>query len=280
MKKVAYTAIIVVGIFLLFIFWGGGKLTEYNTNKKIEKLRNSVNFGKKKVFTYKKLNHLPPQLFKYFHTVLTDSFIIPNYVSVEQTAKFKTSKKSNWLPVKAKEYFSTGKPNYIWNAETQTNKLFWVKTIDSYLNGKGNMLIKINSSITISDANNIEMDKAGLFRYFSEALFFPTSLLPNDSLMWNILDTNIAEIKFKDKSTTIVAKVYFNKKGTIDKITTYDKYRTSENGYSKTLYTIYYYKYKWYDEKYFIPTHYDLEWKLPEGKFKYAKFNIIKINYE
>ena len=280
MKKVVFTAIIVVSILFLFLFWGGGAITEHTLNNNIKGLRSTIKTDDKKVFTYKKIENLPPQLYKYFHTVLTDSFYIPRFVNVRQTARFRTTKNSSWLPVKAKEYFTTKKPNYIWDAEIRTNIFFWVKTVDSYINGKGNMLIKINSSITISDDYNIEMNKSGLFRYFSEAVFFPTSLIPNDSLVWNILDTNIAEIKFKDNSNSIVAKVYFNNTGTIDKITTYDKYRTTKSGYAKTLYTIYYSKYKWYDEKCFIPTHYELEWDLPEGKFRYAKFDIIKINYE
>jgi hypothetical protein len=182
--------------------------------------------------------------------------------------------------LEAQEFFTTQSPNYLWDARLQTNKFFWVKTIDSYINGKGNMLIKVNSSITITDAWNIEMNKSGLFRYFSEALLFPTSLLPSQNLLWNILDSNKAEIKFKDKNNSIVAKVFFNREGMIEKIATEDKYRSTKKGYMKTHYTIYYSNYKLIKDKFIIPMHYEVEWSLPNGKFRYGKFDVKNIFYE
>ena len=90
----------------------------------------------------------------------------------------------------------------------KNSKYFWVHSVDSYIDGRGNMLIKLNSSITIADAWNIEMDKSGLFRYFSESLFFPTSLLPNKNLHWNVLDSNTAEVKFVDKTIRLLLKSF------------------------------------------------------------------------
>ena len=162
----------------------------------------------------------------------------------------------------------------------KTSKFFWVNAIDSYINGKGNMLIKLNSSITVADSWGIELDKSGLFRYISEAVFFPTKLLPTKNLLWNILDSNVAEIKFTNSANSIVAKLYFDSEYKITKIETYDKYRALEEGFEKSLYTIYFYNYETVNELFKVPKKMEVEWDLASGKFNYGKFNIEKIIYE
>ncbi len=280
MKKIVFIIITVVSLVFLFFFWGGSLLTKYSIDSKITQLRDSTNFSDKDIFTYSQLDSLPPLLKTYFKTVLIDSVPKPNFISLAQTAQIKTDENSEWMQLDANEYFTTDQPNFLWDSKLQSSKFFWVQSIDSYINGKGNMLIKLNSSITISDTWSIEMDKSGLFRYISEALLFPSYLLPNKNLQWNILDSNIAEIKFTDDKNSVVCKVYFAEDGTINKMQTLDKYRTTNSGYMKTLYTIYYSNYKWLTKKYFVPTHFEVEWDLPEGNFRYGKFDITNITYE
>ncbi|MCP5062042.1 MAG: hypothetical protein GY936_06205 [Ignavibacteriae bacterium] len=280
MKKIVFTIITVVSLVFLFFFWGGNLLTKYSINNKITQLRDSTNFSNKGIFTYNQLDSLPPLLNTYFKTVLNDSVTKPNFVTLAQIAHIKTDEDSEWMQLEANEYFTTKQPNFLWDSKLQSSKFFWVQSIDSYINGKGNMLIKLNSSLTISDTWSIEMDKSGLFRYISEALLFPTSLLPSKNLQWNILDSNVAEIKFSDKENSVVCKVFFTEDGTINKMQTLDKYRTTNAGYMKTLYTIYYSNNKWLTQDYFVPTHFEVEWNLPKGKFKYGKFDITNITYE
>ena len=119
-----------------------------------------------------------------------------------------------------------------------------------------------------------------MFRYISEAVLFPTKLLPNNNLLWSILDSNTAEIKFKDKENAVVAKLYFGTDNKITKIETYDKYRALENGYEKSLYTVYLSQYKIFDNSFVIPTYIEVEWDLADGKFKYGKFTIENIRYK
>lgn len=264
----------------VFFFIGGKFLTNFSINSKIEELRDSTNFSKKEKFYYKKIDSLNPLIQKFFKAVVKDSSTIPNFVTLQQSAEFKTDENSEWIKLNSLQYYTTHKPNYLWNAELNTSKYFWVNAIDSYINNKGNTLIKLNSSITIADSWGIEIDKSGLFRYISEAVLFPTSLIPSKNLLWNILDSNIAEIKFKDGDNSVVAKYYFDKNYKVIKIETYDKYRMADSDYKKTLHTIYFSEYKLLNNSFFVPTYFLLEWKLGETNFTYGKFHITKIIYE
>ncbi len=280
MKKFLASIVLVVFLFFLFLFWGGKYFTKYSVNSKIESLRDSIDFSSKELFTHTQLNEQPELIKKFFTSVITDSIYSPKFITLNISGKFKTDVNSEWMPLESTEYFTTDRINFLWNAVINNSKFFWVYAIDSYLNGKGNMLIKINSSVTIADSWGIELDKSGLFRYFSEAVFFPTSLLPNKNITWNIIDTNVAEIKFSDNDISVVAKFYFNENGTVHKIETFDKFRSMNADYKESLYTVYYTDYKYFNNTFLIPTKYEVEWDLPTGKFKYGKFKVENVHYE
>jgi Family of unknown function (DUF6544) len=280
MKKIILSIFFILFLAFLFFFWGGTVLTRRTIDNKISEMRDSINFSEKSLFTYSSLADQPELIRDYFNSVLADSIFLPKLITIEQTAKFKTSINSDWMPLKATQYFTTETPSFLWDSEMKTSKFFWVNAIDSYLNGKGNMLIKFNSSVTVADSWGIELDKSGLFRYISEAVLFPTKLLPSKNLMWSILDSNTAEIKFIDKELAIVAKLFFDSTNRITKIETFDKYRALDDGYEKSLYTIYLSDYKLFEHSFTIPTYFEVEWDLPSGTFKYGKFNIETIQYE
>jgi hypothetical protein len=249
-------------------------------NGKISELRDSINFNTTKIFTYSELNKHPELVQKYFRTVIADSSTIPKFVTVEQKGKLKTDVNSEWKELNAVEYFTTESPNFLWNSKMSSSKYFWVNAIDSYISGKGNMLIKLNSSLTIADSWGLELDKSGLFRYLSEAVLFPTALIPSENLLWDLVDTNIAEVKFSDSDNSIVAKLYFDADWKLERMETYDKYRALEEGFERSLYTIYYSNYKTFDNRFYVPTEIEAEWELKDGKFKYAEFTINNIKYE
>jgi hypothetical protein len=280
MKKVIIAIISILLILFLFLFWGGNVFTKISTKNKITELKDSIDFKKKKLFTYKTLENKPELIQRYFKSVLQDSIYIPQFISIEQSSQIKTDLNSDWIFAKSNQFFTSQKVNYLWNSDMQNSNFFWVTAIESFLNGKGNMLIKLNSSITIADSWGIELDKSGIFQYIAEAVYFPETLLPSKNLKWNILDSNIAEIKFVNNEISIVAKLFFNKDFTISKIETYDKYKSLESGFEKSLYTIYFYDYRTFNNKFKIPYYFETEWTLKSGKFKYGKFTLTNINYE
>lgn len=280
MKNIVIGIILVLSLFFLFLFWGGSFFTKLSVEQTVEELREEIDFSNKEFFTLKQIDNQPNIIKEYFSSVISDSVLIPKFITVKQTAQFKTDINSDWMPITATQYFTTEKVNFLWYSEMKTSKFFWVNAIDSYINGKGNMLIKFNSSVTVADSWGLELDKSGLFRYISEAVLFPTKLLPKENLIWDVLDSNKAEIKITDNGISVVAKMFFDTSNRIYKIETYDKYRALESGYEKSLYTIYLSDYKTFDNSFSVPTYIEVEWDLKNGKFKYGKFKINSILYE
>jgi hypothetical protein len=280
MKKFLLSIIGILFLVFFFFFFGGKIFTKFSFNNTIASLRDSVNFNETKIFNHEELKDHPELIQNYFSKVVKEDSEIPLFISVKQKSEFKTDLNSEWFPMSADQYFTTNEPNFVWFSELETSSFFWINAIDSYINGTGNMLIKFNSSITIADSWGIELDKSGLFRYISEAVFFPTKLVPSENLSWNVLDSNIAEIKFENGDLSVVAKLFFNSDNLIERIETYDKYRAFDDGFRKSLYSVYFSRYKLMANSFLVPTYMETEWTLPSGLFKYGKYNIVDIQYE
>lgn len=280
MKKFLLFIIGILFLIFFFFFWGGKIFTEFSFKNTISSLRDSIDFNDRKIFNHEELKDHPELIQNYFSKVVEKNSEIPLFVSVKQKSEFKTEINSEWFPMESDQYFTTNEPNFVWFSEYETSSFFWINAIDSYISGKGNMLIKLNSSITIADSWGIELDKSGLFRYISEAVFFPTKLIPSENLIWNVLDSNIAEIKFNNGDLSVVAKLFFRSDKTIERIETYDKYRALDDGFRKSLYSVYFSDYKLISNSFLVPTYMETEWQLPSGTFKFGKFNIVDIKYE
>ena len=54
------------------------------------------------------------------------------------------------------------------------------------------MLWKLFSAITLVNFGGREIDQSALVRYLTEAVYFPTALLPSRTLRWEELDADSA----------------------------------------------------------------------------------------
>jgi hypothetical protein len=63
------------------------------------------------------------------------------------------------MPISGEEYFTLQNPGFIWFASVRPFPLFSISARDIYLEGKGNMLIKLLSIYTMGDSKGEEMDQ-------------------------------------------------------------------------------------------------------------------------
>jgi hypothetical protein len=159
------------------------------------------------------------------------------------------------------------------------NPLVWVKARDTYHNGSGNMLIKLQSTIKIADEQGRELSRSALLRWLGEAPLFPTALLPGENLRWEEIDPYSARVIVEDHGLHVSGVFYFNEKGQITRFFTQDRFRTVGDRQVNDPWNGYYRDYQEFNG-FMIPTEIEAEWELDEGNFSYAKFLIDDIQYE
>jgi len=197
-------------------------------------------------------------------------------VRLKQDAVMRLEKDKAWMPVKAEQYFTTANPGFIWKARIKAAPLFHIAGRDKYYKGKGNMLIKLMSIITIADSKGEEMDQGTMLRFLAESVWFPTFAL-SDYLKWEEIDASTAKATMSYGGITSFGIFKYNNKGEVVNFTA-DRYREEDGQYSLAKWSIDMRDYKEFNGVK-IPTRGEVTWKLDDGDFTWFKFEIKDINY-
>ena len=272
-------AIVLSAVVLLFLigFFGGRYYTSDYINEKLKKL-DEYTTDEEQTFTKDTTITLPLPVENYFSKAVGNNVKIPKQVIVTMDGFLKTNDESDWLPITAVQHYSVEEPGFLWNADLTAGSFFKVKALDSYIEGRGSMLVKFFSSITITDAKGPEMDISSLFRYYSEAVFFPSVFYPNGENRWEALEENKARFFFADDTLKAKMDVTFGTDGLVQKIETTDKLRFTNTGFSNELNITWFSDYRDFEGRK-IPYEGKVAWFYKGKIFEYSKFKIKEIKY-
>ena len=231
-------------------------------------------FAQSKNVSNKKFNHLqlpqlPEPVQRYFKHVLKDGQPYINYVRLKHDGKFKSDLKKEWVEIKGEQNFTTEKPGYIWKGKTA---MFVAR--DMYIAGKGRLIATILSLINMVDLQGEQYDQGELLRWLAESVWLPTNLLPSKNLQWAAVDNETATLSFEYNGLSLFYIVNFNSLGEIAQMET-------QRYMDETRLETWVCKMSSYEEisGMLIPTRAEALWRLEEGDFSYAKFNVRTIEY-
>jgi hypothetical protein len=277
MRKLLLILGVVIVIIILFITVSK-ILFDKRVIKEVGMLTEESSKVQSKTFSFNDLEGLPEPVQRYFKYALKDGQEHIKFVRLKQVGEFRMKENQSWMPIKAEQYFATEDPAFIWRVKFTMAPFIWIEGRDMYYQGKGNMLIKLLSTITVADAAGSEMDISSLIRFLAEAPWFPTALLPGDYLEWKEIDSNSAQAVIKDKEYTASGIFTFNEKGEIIKFVTNDRYMEADGKYFKEQWAGYYRNYQEI-EGMKIPLEGEVEWNLSDRDLQYAKLKITDIQY-
>jgi len=268
---------IILVIIILFIAFNK-ILLHQKIVKEIDMLINEGSKTQPKTVSFEDLKELPEPVQRYFQYTLKEGQEYIRFVRLKQDGEFRMKGNQPWMPIKAEQYFTTESPAFLWRVKLNMLPLVWIEGRDMYYQGKGNMLIKLLSTLTLADATGNEIDVSSLIRFLAEAVWFPTALLPNDYLEWKEIDSNSARVIIKYKGYTASGVFTFNEKGEIIKFVSNDRYMESDGKYFQEQWSGYYRNYQQF-EGIKIPTQGEVEWNLSDRDLPYARLKITEIQY-
>ena len=135
-------------------------------------------------------------------------------VRLKQKGEMRRSPSDKWIPLRAVEYYTTNPPGFVWFGSADFSPIIKAKALDSYIQGNGNMLVKVASFFTMFDQKGEAMDRACLMRYLNEMTWFPTAFL-NDFITWEQIDSRSAIVKIADRGMEAEATMYFDDLGNL-----------------------------------------------------------------
>lgn len=224
------------------------------------------------------LKPLPPPVARWLERAGVVGQPLTRGARVRQYGEMRTAIDGNWMPVSAEQWFNAERPGFVWLAEVSAAPGFHIAGRDTFVNGKGRMLIKGMSVYPMADSTGPEIDQGAMVRFLAEILWMPSAAL-RDYIQWSATDAAGATATMTDGETAVSAVFVFDTNGDPANVTA-QRYFAREGG--ATLET-------WHitidPESYRsiqgirVPCNATVSWKLPLGDFEWYRVTVDHVAF-
>lgn len=200
-----------------------------------------------------------------------------NYGKVTQIAKMQMKpEQDNWLTANATQYTTIDNPAFIWYVDVKMNSILSFQGRDKYDEGKGEMLIKLNSLFNLVNERGEKLNEGTLQRYLGEMVWLP-SLALSPYIKWEEIDDSSAKATMSYKGTSGSGTFYFNSNGEIIKFSCL-RYKGNEADAKRYNWEINISGYKSFEEIR-VPAIMTSTWRLENKDWTWLKLEVMDIKY-
>jgi hypothetical protein len=218
---------------------------------------------------------LPAPVARYFALVLPEEQHPIGATRIRWRGEFQSRPGGGWAPFVAEQHFTTRTPGFVWDAEIRMIPLVPVRIRDSYHAESGTMHGRIGGLVpVVNEGGTPEIAQSALARWLGEAVWFPTALLPGiaggapgGGVRWEAIDDATARATVVDGAITASAEFHVAPTGEITRMTAL-RYRDVDGAMVLTPFEGEYHGYARRDGV-LVPTHAEVAWLLPEGRYPY-----------
>lgn len=230
-----------------------------------------------KVITDEDIQQLPSPVRKWLKTtgIIGNPEIKSVYVKQQAQMKMKPNQKK-WYKAEAIQYVTTENPAFIWSVKMNMSPLIRIKGRDKYVDGKGEMLIKMNGLINVVNEKGEKLDEGTLQRYLGELVWYPSAAL-SPYIRWEAIDESSAKATMSYKGTTGSGVFFFNEQGDFVKFSAM-RFQGNEPDAKRYEWIVSVNDYAIFD-KIKVPAQMEATWKLKEGDWTWLKLNITELKY-
>ena len=156
------------------------------TDRLRAKLTNGQRTIKPQIYDQKEIEGLPDPVQRFFKTVLKDGQAIVAAVKLAQQGQFNLSEtEAKWNPFTATQLVTTQRLGFDWDARIQMVPGVNAFVHDTYLLGEGSLHASLLGLFTVAKMHGSPENNQGeLLRFFAEATWYPTALLPSQGVRW------------------------------------------------------------------------------------------------
>jgi hypothetical protein len=191
--------------------------------------------------------------------------------------KFRQGPSQPWMDCETVQYNTVEPITRVFLIRIRMAGFIPVTARDTFIGGKGNMLVKIMSLFTVEDGKGIEYDIGELVTYLNDLVFMMPTALFYHNIVWTDVDDHAFQLTMKSGGIEVSAKVTIDDEGApVDFYTTDRFYYDQDGDHSKLVRTPWITPtggWKSLDDRK-IPTFGKAAWLLPEGEMYYADFTL------
>ncbi len=224
-----------------------------------------------RIITERDMAHLPPSVHQYliFAGILHKEKI--KTVRLKQGGDFRLKPQAKFRQMKAIQYFNVDSGDFYWQG-----KINVITATDKFINGKGNLKIKLFGFIKLAEAEGFEVDQGEVLRLLAEGVWFP-SVYINSYISWKEIDDSTAVATIEINGIKDSATFHFAPDHSVQKITA-KRFMEKNGTFQLEDWEIKIKEYKEFNGIN-IPVKSEVIWKLQEGDFCWYKPEIYAIEY-
>lgn len=234
-----------------------------------------------KTYSPNELIGLPAPVQRYFRAVLKDGQPMVEAVSVDHTGTFNMSESGEqWKPFTSTQRVITQRPGFDWEGRIKMMPGLTVRVHDAYIAGEGILHATLFGLLSLVNLHGtLDVAQGELMRFFAEAAWYPTALLPSQGVRWEEVDDTSAKATLRDCEITLTMLFRFNENNLIESVRAEARGRTVGG---KVIPTPWEGRWKQYElrDGMHIPLNGEVVWVLPEGPKPYWRGHITSLTYE
>ncbi len=279
--KILLTIVLSLAIILAVVVVYGAFRWKAATREMRVRLEATGVQSKSQVVDFREIEGLPAPVQHFFRSVIKDGQPIVAAMSVEHTGTFNMSETGEqWKPFTSTQRVVTHRPGFVWDARISMMPGLLVHVHDAYLTGEGIMHAAVLGLVTmVKQRGTGDLAEGELMRFFAEAAWYPTALLPSQGVLWDAVDDHSARATLKDGELSLTLLFRFNKDDLIDTVRAEARGRMVAGTAASVPWQCRFWNYAIRDGMR-VPLDGEVAWLLPEGEKSYFRGHITKINYE
>jgi hypothetical protein len=233
------------------------------------------------VVDLRELDGLPPVVQRYLRTALKEGQPMVTAVSVRHSGSMNMSETSErWKPFISEQRVIMQRPAFDWNARIAMLPGMEVRVHDAYVAGDGILRAAVFGLFTVADVSGTrDMAEGELMRFFAEAVWYPTALLPSQGVHWAAADGRSAHGTISDGDIELTLLFSFNDDGLVETIHADARGRLVSGTPVRTPWQGRFWNYGERNGMR-VPLDGEVAWVLPTGPKPYWRGRIISSKYE
>ena len=232
-------------------------------------------------YSQSELEGLPAPAQRYFRAVLKDGQPLVAAVGVQHGGSFNMSATAEqWKPFSADQRVTTRRPGFDWDARIMMLPAVPVRVHDAYVAGAGLLHGAVLGLVPVVDmAGTPELARGELIRYFAEAVWYPTALLPSQGVRWEAVDAASARATLTDGMLAVTLLFRFSPDGLVDTVLAQARERVVDGRSQTAPWEGRFWNYAVRDGMR-VPLDGEVAWLLPEGRKPYFRATTTALHYE
>ena len=277
--------VLVLLIFLVAVLAAGPILGGRRWNSETQRLRARLDAARMPVrpqtVDFRELEGLPAPVQRFFRTTLTEGQPMVAEVRVQHRGTFNMGAATDlWKPFTSDQKVVPQQPGFDWNGRIAMMPGLPVRVHDAYIAGEGLLhasLFGLFSLVNIRGSD--DMAESELMRFFAEAAWYPTVLLPSQGVRWEPVDDRSAHATLTEGSISVTMLFAFDESGLIETVSTQARGRMVRGEIVPTPWQCRFWNYE-ERARMLVPLDGKVAWLLPAGAKPYWRGHITELAYE